>query len=622
MFYKIISNCSIIEWNAKFGYPGSFDPWTKGHLSVITSLLDKDPDAKIEIIIAKNPDKAGLFLPEERKFIIENSIPQKYLDRVRVTIVQGIVASYMFENNIPYFIKGIRDSKDYSYETELALLNNTLYGSPLTLLIPQMDMGLSHVSSSNLKLLTNIGVPLDRYAPAYVRELLKMKTTGKLMIGVTGGISSGKSTLCKTLSTYSMDKDTPIHYINMDALGHVILTEKENVLPLYKKVRSAIAEMFGHNVLEADGTINRKLLGDIVFADKNKLDQLTDLMLEPILFLMGKRIQKIKTGIIFLESAILVDRKLTELVDENMIIVAVDKDVQKQRMIEIRGLEPEQADKRIESQLPQDAVRQSIADLQTNNYDRLLLQLSGNEDLNMDTIEYFYYQLKNEYIRRNYTRRDNMIYIIPELKLKNDKLFLDEIARLHQIPERGYHTIMHVMEMLCWFHQIKDKLEHPLEVYLAIIFHDIIYDAALKDNEEQSAELAKKLITKHVMNEDINVDLIVRLIQLSAKHLEDLKDLTNDEKIFLDMDMGIFAAPKKRLLTCEGGVYKEYGKIYPLEAYIKGRSMFLNSLLLPEKSIFRSELFKEKYEDLAKANIKYLLTQVYAENPIYIKQTI
>ena len=193
MFFR--GNKEDMDKKYKFAYSGSFDPWTKGHSYVLISFLERDSDANVDIIIAKNISKKVMFTLEERKFIIENSIPDRFQDRIRVTIVEGIVADYLYEKNIPYLIKGLRDEVDYRYEVNLASLNSQFYGSPMTLLIPQLDSNLGNVSSTNLKMLTNLGISLDRYANAFIREILKMKTSQKLLIGVTGGMGSGKSVL-------------------------------------------------------------------------------------------------------------------------------------------------------------------------------------------------------------------------------------------------------------------------------------------------------------------------------------------------------------------------------------------------------------------------------------------
>ena len=135
----------------KHAYTGSFDPFTKGHQSVIELFLSKDPDVNLEIIIGKNPDKKDHLLEEvERVFLIRKGVSKKYLHRIKISIVEGIIADYLYEQDIPYFIRGIRNVQDYHEEINLASLNSQLYGSPMTLLIPQVKSDLSTVSSSNL----------------------------------------------------------------------------------------------------------------------------------------------------------------------------------------------------------------------------------------------------------------------------------------------------------------------------------------------------------------------------------------------------------------------------------------------------------------------------------------
>ena len=85
-----------------------------------------------------------------------------------------------------------------------------------------------------------------------------------ILIGITGGIASGKSTMISYLNEKGYST------IEADKLGHKIL-EPEN--PGYKN----ILEIFGNDILDKSGTINRQILGKIVFSNPNKLKQLNDI---------------------------------------------------------------------------------------------------------------------------------------------------------------------------------------------------------------------------------------------------------------------------------------------------------------------------------------------------------
>ncbi len=605
-----------MEKKFKFAYPGSFDPWTKGHLSVLLSILEHDPDANVDIIIAKNQQKSGMFQFEERKFIIEKSIPTRFQDRVRVSIVSGVVADYLYENNIPYFIKGVRDEADYRYETNLATLNSQFYGSPMTLLIPQVNFDLSNVSSSNLKMLANLGISLDRYANAFVREILKMKTSKKWLIGVTGGITVGKSTFCHKLQEYAESHDVKIHYINMDHLNYIILNDKDYVLPVYRKIREQIGDEFGKAVLNDDGTINRRELGHIVFSDQGKLDRLTNILLEPMLYLMGQKMNSLSAGIILVESAMLFDRHLTELVDENVIYIYVEPAMQKQRLLETRqNYSLEQAQKRIDSQMSFPKIKETIAEIHNDQYDRLFLLYSGEMPLDEDIIANIYQNLEANYFFRQEVRRNSQIFIPQELTFQNDSQFLEDISKIYHSPERSYHNATHINELLIHYLKVKHLLKNPAEVYLAIIFHDIRHDPKIPSNEDTSAQLAKEYLKKNLTSSNINIDIVLHLIQLTAHHDQELYDLNYDEQLFLDMDMSILAVHRERLLEYERQIYQEYSIIFTDLQYRKGRIAFLKKLL-EKNTIYHSIYFKSRYESIARENIQYLCEFVQ-QNSIY-----
>ena len=588
------------EKKFKFAYPGSFDPWTKGHLSVLVSFLEKDPDANVDIIIAKNPEKKGMFSLEERKFIIETSIPSRFIDRVRVSIISRVVADYMYENNIPYFIKGIRDEADYRYESSLASLNSQFYGSPITLLIPQIHAVLGNVSSSNLKMLTNLGISLDRYANAFVREILKIKTSGKWIIGVTGGISTGKSTFCIKLQEFAKEKDIKIYSLDMDQFNFHVLNEKTHILPLYEKIRSQVAEEFGRSVLSEDGTINRKELGAIVYSDQSKLDKLTNIMTEPLLYLMGRQIQSFGPGIVLMESSILFDCNLTELVDENIIFLHVENNIQLQRMQNLKKLSYEQSQKRIDYQISLEKVREWYAEIQQEQYDRLFWEQRG--DIPLET-ESMYQFLQAEYLFRQEVRRTRFLFIPHGIYFKNDSAFLKKIEGHYK--SRAYHNLLHIKEMLVLYQKVKPLLAHPLETYLAVVFHDIVYVPQSLENEKASAAFAREYIAKNIVSPEIQISEVEKQILCTSMHGKDFSPLSSDEELIMDMDIAILASDTSRLLEYEKQIFQEYSPFISQEEYRKQRISFLDSLL-QKKHIFFSTYFLSRYEEKAQRNVRLL----------------
>lgn len=380
----------------RFAYVGSFDPWTKGHQSVAEKFLKKHPDLKLEIILGVNPKKEYTFKPFERALFIERGL-ELYKGRFDISFTKEPVSDYLYEKNIPFIIKGIRNARDAEYESEMAEINASLVGEPITLLVPQTDPELNKVSSSNLKMLSHFGLSTERYASSLVREALKLRISDRLFVGVCGGIGTGKSTLCKALA----ERNKEIKHINMDGYGKTILNSTDDVPEFAKKVRLELDDLFGNELMNKDGTIDRKRLGDIVFEEKRKLDLLTELMLEPILYLMYKDIKTIGSGIVLIESAILIERGLTELVDDNVVLVNVPKKEQVRRLRE-RGLSDEQIGKRLDSQATYEDNLMKIQYLQSKEHHRIFLDVESGDKHYLPNIE--------SYLLREYDKRRQMIY--------------------------------------------------------------------------------------------------------------------------------------------------------------------------------------------------------------------
>ena len=119
--------------------------------------------------------------------------------------------------------------------------------------------------------------------------------TEPVLIGLTGGIASGKSTVVQYL------RQAGFSVIDADNLGHKVL-EPGN--PGYNKV----VEKFGDEILNPDSTLNRPVLGRIVFGDPEKLKQLNEISHPIIEDMIQKEFKKLASvsigGVVFLEAAL------------------------------------------------------------------------------------------------------------------------------------------------------------------------------------------------------------------------------------------------------------------------------------------------------------------------------
>jgi dephospho-CoA kinase len=162
-----------------------------------------------------------------------------------------------------------------------------------------------------------------------------------LVIGLTGGIGSGKSTVSHILARLGA------RMVDADIIGHQIY---EPGGPAYDDVIST----FGREVVGPDGRIDRKQLASIVFAKADFLEKLNDIMHPKIRDTIAVILQEWRsegTEIAVVEAAILFEAKWTTLVDEVWATLS-DESVVLDRLFKAKGMTPEQSRARLRSQMP------------------------------------------------------------------------------------------------------------------------------------------------------------------------------------------------------------------------------------------------------------------------------
>jgi dephospho-CoA kinase len=168
-----------------------------------------------------------------------------------------------------------------------------------------------------------------------------------LTVGLTGGIGSGKSTVAKILAELGAPS------FDADKVGHEIYLPGS---PAYRDVIAA----FGDGIVASDGTIDRKKLGPIVFADPAQLRRLETIVHPRMFERMREMVAEMRaegvTAPIVIEAAILIEARWQPLFDEIWLVVAPREKVI-QRVEAERGLKPEQTEARIKAQLSDDERR-------------------------------------------------------------------------------------------------------------------------------------------------------------------------------------------------------------------------------------------------------------------------
>ncbi len=176
-----------------------------------------------------------------------------------------------------------------------------------------------------------------------------------LVIGLTGGIASGKSTVS------AMFTDMGITVIDADIEARLAVEPGE-------KAYNDIVSHFGTEILEESGAINRKKLGAIIFNNEEKRLLLNSIVHPAVRERMAQKREKAEAAdekAIVMDIPLLFESKLTGLV-EKTIVVYVDEYTQLVRLMDRNGFSEAEAQSRINSQMPlQDKVE--LADAVINN---------------------------------------------------------------------------------------------------------------------------------------------------------------------------------------------------------------------------------------------------------------
>lgn len=166
---------------------------------------------------------------------------------------------------------------------------------------------------------------------------------GVRIIGLTGGIATGKSTVARFL------EENGAVVIDADSLS------REAVAPGSRALERVVA-LFGADMLLPDGSLDRKRLGRVVFADPDKRRQLEQVMHPEIRRLADERIDSLAAeghGVVFYMAPLLIESGATDRVDE-IWVVTVRPDVQRERLMARDGIGLEEAERIIASQMPLD----------------------------------------------------------------------------------------------------------------------------------------------------------------------------------------------------------------------------------------------------------------------------
>lgn len=178
-----------------------------------------------------------------------------------------------------------------------------------------------------------------------------------------------------------------------------------------------------------------------------------------------------------------------------------------------------------------------------------------------------------------------------------DPLWRD-LAQAYTAPGRHYHTLEHLVELAGWYRAVGEGpgWRAPRAVWLALLFHDVVYGAAAPRGRNEAESAAALLAALP------GEDAAARLIGLTATHGAggDVED--PDAAHFLDADLAILGAEPDRFARYEAQVEAEYAPAVGVEAYRAGRRAFLAAMAATPR-LYRTPFFRERLEGRARENL-------------------
>jgi len=151
-------------------YPGTFDPITNGHISIVNRALTIFD--KLIIAILNNPQKKPLFSIEERISMIKESLNES--PNVEVDTFDGLLVDYAVAKRANVILRGLRALSDFEYEFQMALMNRKLNREVQSVFL-MTDYKWFYISSTIIKEAASLGGDTSGLVPEIVNRRLKEK---------------------------------------------------------------------------------------------------------------------------------------------------------------------------------------------------------------------------------------------------------------------------------------------------------------------------------------------------------------------------------------------------------------------------------------------------------------
>jgi pantetheine-phosphate adenylyltransferase len=351
-------------------YAFSGDPITNGHIDIIERALNLFDH--VVVGIGLNPKKKYDFSLPAREIMAKNVL-KKFGDRITVKPFEGLLVDFAFQNNIKILIRGIRTVTDFDMEQEMFYVNLSQRGIEVIPLFAKKE--LRNISSSTVKELQRNQGDVTKYVPLYIKQCLEITLSNQYIIGITGEIGAGKTYIANILCELMTKKyNIPCFNLELDKIGKNLLTTDKS--PFASEMRKQLILSFDLDLVQEntnaeDCFINVKKISSYMFQDPKLLKIYNDITKEPIVF-EARRQMLNKTGLFFLNSALLVEGELTPICNNNVILIHAPEELKISRLKK-RGYSEIELKGRMNSQLSHDQKEKKLCSLTKDNWGTILI---------------------------------------------------------------------------------------------------------------------------------------------------------------------------------------------------------------------------------------------------------
>ncbi|MBT7902927.1 pantetheine-phosphate adenylyltransferase [Candidatus Woesearchaeota archaeon] len=323
-------------------YPLSADPLHNGHVSVVETFAPLFE--KLWVVIADNPRKKSryAFSGGERAELTTKALAK--FPTVEVVRFGNLLPDFLYANRVDFLLRGLRNSTDFDFEVDLDWWYKKL-GSESTPIFVKSGENEKALSSSYIKDTLLAGGPVHEFVPLNVKQALEEKLLHQRIVGLTGGMGSGKTKVGKLIAAQAR---FPVLDLDLDVLVEGLYFNSE--CPYHNRVVADVIEAFGPAVLGSDGAIDKAKLGKVAFSSVKYREKLEGIIY-PALDREYRRQKEGFEGLVLVNAALIADKGMIYMGNNNVIHVTGDLAIREQRCLDYRGIPASVFRKRVGAQM-------------------------------------------------------------------------------------------------------------------------------------------------------------------------------------------------------------------------------------------------------------------------------